>query len=108
MRESGKPDWESGARAKPLLRVVDLITVGILRNPVAAEFEQSNILRADARRWRRAKFLQRFRLCFRFDSRARVIVYAWVNDEGTLRKAGAATDPYRVFRKMLLAGGSAA
>jgi len=50
MRESGKPDWESGARANPLLRVVDLITVGILRNPVAADFEQSNTLGADARR----------------------------------------------------------
>jgi len=33
-----------------------------------------------------------------------VLVYAWVNDENTLRKAGSKTDPYAVFRKMLNAG----
>ena len=41
---------------------------------------------------------------FRFDSRSKVIVYAWVNDENTLRKAGSSTDPYAVFRAKLLAG----
>ena len=33
-----------------------------------------------------------------------MIVYAWVNDENTLRKAGSRTDPYSVFRAMLHAG----
>ena len=31
----------------------------------------------------------RFRLFFRFDSASRIAVYAWVNDENTMRKAGA-------------------
>jgi toxin YhaV len=31
-------------------------------------------------------------------------VYAWVNDERTLRKSGAKTDPCAVFRAMLEAG----
>jgi toxin YhaV len=56
------------------------------------------------RQWFRAKFHQRFRLFFRFSSKEQVIVYAWMNDERTLRKAGAKTDPYRVFREMLEAG----
>jgi toxin YhaV len=34
----------------------------------------------------------------------RVIVYAWVNDRNTLRKAGASTDPYAVFARMLANG----
>jgi toxin YhaV len=34
----------------------------------------------------------------------KVIVYAWVNDEATLRKAGAKTDHYSLFRSMLKAG----
>jgi toxin YhaV len=38
--------------------------------------------------WRRAKFLSRFRLFFRYNSKAKVIIYAWVNEENTLRKAG--------------------
>ncbi len=53
------------------------------------------------RHWRRAKIGQRFRLVFRYDSKARVIVFAWVNDEDTLRSAGSRSDPYAEFRKML-------
>jgi toxin YhaV len=33
-----------------------------------------------------------------------LMVYAWVNDESTLRKAGARTDPYLVFQKRLRDG----
>jgi toxin YhaV len=33
-----------------------------------------------------------------------VIVYAWVNDENTLRKAGSRNVPYSVFHAMLNAG----
>jgi len=40
----------------------------------------------------------------RADSRARVIVYAWVNDRDTLRKARASSDPYTVFAGMLAGG----
>lgn len=32
---------------------------------------------------------------------AKVIVFAWVNDETTLRTYGAKSDAYAVFRKML-------
>jgi toxin YhaV len=53
------------------------------------------------RHWRRAKFLGRFRLFFRYSSQARIIIYAWVNDEKTQRKAGARTDPYAVFGALL-------
>ena len=69
-----------------------------------AEFRQGNTLGADNRQWFRAKFHQRYRLFFRFSSKEKVIVYAWVNDENTLRKAGSRTDPYAVFRAMLNAG----
>ena len=46
----------------------------------------------------------RFRLFFRSDTRARVVVYAWVNDRDTLRKAGAASDPYAMFARMRAQG----
>jgi toxin YhaV len=54
--------------------------------------------------WRRDKFFQRFRLFFRYSSDPAIIAYAWLNDEGTLRKRGARTDPYVVFRAMLERG----
>ncbi|MDE0371540.1 MAG: type II toxin-antitoxin system YhaV family toxin, partial [Rhodospirillales bacterium] len=39
-----------------------------------------------------------------YDSRAKVIVYAWVNDQSTLGATGSRTDPYTVFAKMLARG----
>ncbi len=103
-RERGAPGWEGSPQAKLLKRVINLVTAEIPKNPAAPEYEQGNTLGADAKGWRRAKFLGRFRLFFRFDSRSKVIVYAWVNDENTLRKAGSSTDPYVVFREKLIAG----
>ena len=77
----------------------------IPRDPLSPEFRQGNTLGRGHRHWFRAKFGgNRFRLFFRADSSARVIVYAWVNDRDTLRKAGAGTDPYTVFARMLASG----
>jgi toxin YhaV len=76
----------------------------IPRDPGAAEFGQGSTLGSDNRHWFRAKFHERYRLFYRFSSREKVIIYAWVNDEHTLRKSGSKTDPYRVFRAMLEAG----
>ncbi len=87
-----------------LKRILEVILDEIPRDPASPAYEQGNTLGAHARGWRRAKFLGRFRLFFRFDRASKVIVYAWVNDENTLRKAGAASDPYAVFRAMLVAG----
>jgi toxin YhaV len=81
-----------------------LIFYEIPSDPNANAFSLGNTLGAARRHWRRAKFLQRFRLFFRFDSASRIIIYAWVNDENTLRKAGSQTDPYAVFSKRLNAG----
>jgi toxin YhaV len=97
-----------GCNKRPVVKLLAaihrLIYEVIPRNPNAAEFRQGNTLGVDYRQWFRAKFHQRFRLFFRFSSKEKVIVYAWMNDERTLRKAGAKTDPYRVFREMLKAG----
>jgi toxin YhaV len=98
----------SGYREHPATKLLATIRRTILeivpRNPAAAEFRQGNTLGAGNRFWFRVKFHRRYRLFFRFSTREKVIVYAWVNDERTLRKSGSKTDPYRVFRSMLEAG----
>ena len=76
----------------------------IPRDPSAPEFRQGDTLGLDNRHWFRAKFHHRYRLFFRFSTRDRVIVYVWVNDEFTLRKASSRTDAYAVFKSMLNAG----
>ena len=62
-------------------------------------------LGSDHKHWFRAKFVNgRYRLFYRYDSQAKVIVYAWVNDASTLRTYGSRTDAYAGFGKMLKQG----
>jgi toxin YhaV len=104
-RRADPAGWAGRADAKLLTAIRTLVLDRIPRDPLAPEFRQGNTLGTARRHWFRAKFGgNRFRLFYRADSRARVIVYAWVNDRDTLRKAGAATDPYAVFAAMLAGG----
>jgi toxin YhaV len=104
LRKRQTEDYPSHPKAKLLKRILDLIEEEIPRNPGAPEYLQGNTLGPAYRHWRRAKFLGRFRLFFRYSSQEKIILYAWVSDENTLRKAGAKTDPYALFQKRLLAG----
>jgi toxin YhaV len=97
--------WQGKADTRLLAAIRTLILDRIPRDPLAPEFRQGNTLGREHRHWFRAKFAgNRFQLFFRADSQAKVIVYAWVNDWDTLRKAGAGTDPYAVFGRMLDSG----
>ena len=97
-------NYKAHPKAKLLKRILDLILTEIPRDPNSPEFQLGNTLGPAYRHWRRAKFLGRFRLFFRFSSSHKAIVYAWVNDESTLRKAGAQSDPYTIFTKRLQEG----
>ena len=91
-----------------LLRAVDrAISEVIPQDPSRAEYRQGNTLGRGYRHWRRARIGRRFRLFFRYDTRAKVIVHAWMNDERTLRSAGSKTDPHTVFAGMLSQGNPA-
>jgi toxin YhaV len=91
-------------KAKLLARVVALISDEIPRDPNSPLYALGNTLGPAHRHWRRAKFLRRFRLFFRFDGASRIIIYAWMNDENQLRKTGSRNDPYAVFSRRLDAG----
>jgi toxin YhaV len=99
------PDgYQSNANVKLFNALSHLIYKVIPSDPSRDEYRQGNTMGADFRHWRRAKIGRRFRLFFRYDSASRVIVYAWVNDENTLRASGSKKDPYAVFQKMLQGG----
>lgn len=93
--------FESNANVKLFRALSHLIMEAVPTDPPRDEFRQGNTLGTAYRHWRRAKIGRRFRLFFRYDSRSKVIVYAWVNDENTLRSTGSKSDPYAVFEKML-------
>ena len=94
----------SNANVKLFRAVSRMMSQVIPQDPSRNEYRQGNTLGTRYRHWRRAKIGKRFRLFFRYDAKARVIVYAWVNDQRTLRTSGSNTDPYTVFAKMLTRG----
>jgi toxin YhaV len=96
--------YVSHPATKMLATINDYILNAIPRDPNGPEFRQGNTLGPDNRHWFRAKFHGRYRLFYRFSTAQKIIVYAWVNDEGNLRKSGAKTDPYVVFKAMLESG----
>ena len=96
--------FESNANVKLINALSHLMLEVVPSDPSRDEYRQGNTLGQAYRHWRRAKIGRRFRLFFRYDSRAEMIVFAWVNDEQTLRAAGSKSDPYAVFEKMLSRG----
>lgn len=100
------PDGYLGtANAKLLAMLHRLLFETVPEDPTRREYRQGGTLGDGRKHWFRAKFGNgRFRLFFRYDSRAKLIVFAWVNDETTLRTYGSKTDAYRVFAGMLERG----
>jgi toxin YhaV len=90
--------------SKRLAAITQLAFDVIPQDPTRPEYRQGNTLGGDHKHWFRAKFFQQYRLFFRYHAPSKVIVFAWVNDEDTLRAYERSDDAYRVFRKMLDSG----
>lgn len=101
VRAADPENYISKRVAKLLLATRNMAFRDIPANPADPKFRQGNTLREDYRHWRRGKYLQQYRLFFRFSEKDRIIVLAWMNDEDTKRAYESRTDAYRVFRKML-------
>jgi len=86
---------------KRLAAIAKLAFEVIPQDPARPEYRQGSTLGDENKHWFRAKFFQQYRLFFRFHAQARVIVFAWVNDEDTKRAYESSDDAYRVFRRML-------
>ncbi|WP_323073325.1 type II toxin-antitoxin system YhaV family toxin [Mycetohabitans endofungorum] len=96
--------FESNVNVRLFAALSKLIFEAVPSDPSREEYRQGNTMGAEFRHWRRAKIGRRFRLFFRFDSKTRIIIFAWVNDENTLRSSGSKSDPYAVFQRMLECG----
>jgi toxin YhaV len=103
-KRTDRKGFERNANVKLFGALSQLIMETVPSDPARDEYRQGNTLGSEHRHWRRAKIGRRFRLFFRYDSKAKMIVFAWVNDEQTLRAAGSKSDPYKVFEKMLERG----
>ena len=93
-QENDPEGFGSNANVKFFRALVQLMQDVVPSDPARDEYRQGNTMGSAYRHWRRAKLGRRYRLFFRYDSKAKVIVYAWVNDEQTLRSSGSKSDPY--------------
>jgi toxin YhaV len=89
---------------KRLAAIARLALEIIPQDPSRPEYRQGATLGEGHKHWLRAKFYQQYRLFFRYHGDARIIVYAWVNDELTRRAYEHSDDAYRTFRRMLERG----
>ena len=96
--------YRSHPKTKRLATLEKLIFEVIPGDPSNRLWLQGDTLGSENRSWRRAKFGERFRLFFRFDSASKIIVYGWMNDEQTLRARHSRKDAYSVFSSMLESG----
>lgn len=97
-------DYKNKNDAKRLAALQALMFDIIPQDPARAEYRQGGTLGAEYKHWFRAKFFQQYRLFFRYHLTSRVIVFAWVNDDSTLRAYDSKTDAYQVFGRMLKRG----
>ncbi|MFM8467727.1 MAG: type II toxin-antitoxin system YhaV family toxin [Oxalobacteraceae bacterium] len=104
LREKDPVGYTNKNASKRLAAITRLIYEIIPQDPGRAEYRQGLTLGGEHKHWFRAKFFQQYRLFFRFHTNAKIIVYAWVNDETTLRAYNRKDDAYHVFKKMLDSG----
>jgi toxin YhaV len=99
----GNPERSTPSQpAQILASLRKLIFTDIPEDPTRAIYRQGQTLGRSRTHWFRAKFGNgRYRLFFRYRAQERILLFAWVNDERTLRTYGSSTDAYATFRGML-------
>jgi len=100
-KQQDQNGFDANANVRLFNALSKLIFEAVPSDPNREEYRQGNTMGPAFRHWRRAKIGRRFRLFFRFDSKSKIIIFAWVNDENTLRSSGSKNDPYAVFQRML-------
>jgi toxin YhaV len=105
-RQRDAKGYKKKRAAKLLAAVLKVAFEDIPSDPTRDVYRQGGTLGHEYKHWFRAKFLQQFRLFFRYQQSAdaKIIVLAWVNDDSTLRAYESANDAYAVFGKMLKRG----
>lgn len=98
-------NYTTKPNAKLLKAVFAIALERIPQDPTDKRYRLGDTLGDAYKHWFRDKFgAGRFRLFFRYDTKSGVIIYAWINDEKTLRTYGAKSDAYAVFSMMLASG----
>src|SRR3569833_2422227 len=87
--------------ARRLAAVTKLALDIIPQDPARSEYRQGSTLGDEHKHWFRAKFFQQYRLFFRYHASSKMIVFACVNDDDSMRVYFCCYDAFRVFLKIL-------
>ncbi|WP_371933153.1 type II toxin-antitoxin system YhaV family toxin [Bradyrhizobium sp. CCGUVB23] len=100
-RKKDPRGYKKKRATKLLAAVLKVALEDIPSDPTRDVYRQGATLGEDYKHWFRAKFLQQFRLFFRYQhsADAKIIVLAWVNDDSSLRAYESATTPTPCFGK---------
>jgi len=101
LRKKDPKSYRQKRATKKLAAILKLITEVVPSDPSRPEYRHGGTLGERYRHWFRAKFAQQYRLFFRYSLRERILIFAWVNDENSLRAYESGTDAYKVFARML-------
>ena len=104
LRQKDPKGYAQKNATKRLAAIAKLAFEVIPQDPERPDYRQGAMLGDGYKHWFRAKFFQQYRLFFRYHKASKVIVYAWVNDEGSKWAYEGGDDAYRVFRRMLESG----
>ena len=104
-RKKDPAGYKKKRATKLLATVLKVAFDDIPSDPTRDIYRQGGTLGDDYKHWSRAKFLQQFRLFFRYQQSAdaKIIILAWVNDDATLRAFESANDAFAVFAKCWIA-----
>lgn len=98
-----REDYQRHAEAKLFKTVFKIVYEIVPADPDHPDFR----LAGELKPFRRVKgrgLPRRMRLFFVFSEKARTIIFLYLNNAGTLRKAGDRHDPYDVFRGLIRKG----
>lgn len=95
------PDSYQKKKSTKILAAIRQIIITLSKDPTQPIFRQGKTLGDQYLNWHRVKFFQQYRLFFRFQSSAKIVVIGWVNDDSTLRAYESKNDAYKVFARML-------
>lgn len=96
-------DYKRHVDAKLFRAVFKLVYEIVPANPDHSDFRLSGELKA-FRRVKGKGLPRRMRMFFVFSEKAKAVIFLYINDAGTLRKAGDRNDPYDIFRDLLRKG----
>lgn len=82
LRQKNPETYRSKNATKRLAAIAKLAFEIIPADPTRTEYRLGNTLGEDYKHWFRAKFFQQYRLFFRYHQSSKIIVYAWINDDG--------------------------